>query len=96
MHAIEARGAAIAEEVLPITVELTSTIHERLRGVLVDARQGVTGRGRRVRGLSRRPSIPCPVVKILLPVMVERGSTIHERLRGYAHGFRRLTGMTGS
>jgi len=96
MHALEARDASGAGLVLPITVELASTIHERLRGVLVDARQGVTGRGRRVRGLSRRPSIACTDVNVLLPVMVERGSTTHERLRGYAHGFPRTRGMTGS
>jgi hypothetical protein len=28
----------------PVTAELSSTIHERLRGVLVNARLGVTGR----------------------------------------------------
>jgi len=29
----------------PVTAELSSTTRERLRGVLVDARLGVTGRG---------------------------------------------------
>jgi len=57
MRGMAALRASIVEWVLLVTVELASTIHERLRGVLLDARQGVTRRGRHVRGLSRRPSI---------------------------------------
>src|SRR5688572_6563877 len=40
----------------PVTAELCSATRERLRGVLVDARLGVTGRGCGAHGLSgRRP-----------------------------------------
>ncbi|HEX6120197.1 MAG TPA: hypothetical protein VFZ03_12190, partial [Dongiaceae bacterium] len=42
---------------LPVTVELISTIRERLRGKPVNACKGVTGRGQDARGLGRRPSI---------------------------------------
>jgi len=45
---------------------------------------GVTGKGRRARGLGRRPSIA-----EFIPRHGREGSTIHERLRGYTHGFHR-------
>lgn len=51
----------------PVTAELCSTTRERLRGVLVDARLGVTGMGCGAHGLSgRRPNW------FILPVTAER------------------------
>jgi hypothetical protein len=67
----------------PVTAELSSTTRERLRGVLVDARLGVTGKGYGAHGLSGRR----PQRELNLPAMIERGSTIRGRLRGHAPGF---------
>lgn len=52
----------------PVTAELGSATRERLRGVLVDARLGVTGRVRRPRA-ERAP----PQREFILPVTVEKG-----------------------
>src|SRR5688572_17557320 len=52
----------------PVTAELSSTTRERLRGILVDARLGVTGRVRRPRA-ERAPSQR----EIILPVTIEEG-----------------------
>lgn len=69
-----------AQPVLPVTVELVSTIRERLRGKPVNARKGVTGRGQDARGLGRRPSIRFfpdahsarrAAVQFILPVTLE-------------------------
>jgi len=67
----------------PVTAELSSTTRERLRGVLVDARLGVTGKGYGAHGLSGHR----PQREFNLPAMIERGSTIRGRLRGHAPGF---------
>jgi hypothetical protein len=40
-----AAGSTKSRIGFPVTAELSSTTRERLRGVLVDARLGVTGRG---------------------------------------------------
>ncbi|HET6621892.1 MAG TPA: hypothetical protein VFG64_18285 [Dongiaceae bacterium] len=69
-----------ARSILPVTVELVSTIRERLRGKPVNARKGVTGRGQDARGLGRRPSMlflpgayPArrAAVQLVLPVTLE-------------------------
>ena len=55
----------------PVTAELGSAIRERLRGVLVDARLGVTGKGYGAHGLSgRRPN-----ASSFSPSRSRRGST---------------------
>jgi hypothetical protein len=94
-----------AQPVLPVTVELVSTIRERLRGKPVNARKGVTGRGQDARGLGRRPSMlflpgaypgdarRCAVHS---PRHARRVTAIRERLRGYARGSLTGTGVTGS
>lgn len=55
----------------PVTAELCSTILERLRGVLVDARLGVTGKGYGAHGLSGRR----PIANSFSPSRSRRGST---------------------
>jgi len=62
------RPVARSLDWVPVTAELSSTTRERLRGVLVDARLGVTGRVRRPRA-ERAP----PQREIILPVTVEEG-----------------------
>jgi hypothetical protein len=64
----DAAGRTKSLDWFPVTVELCSTIRERLRGVLVNARLGVTGRVRRPRA-ERAP----PHRKLILPVTVEKG-----------------------
>ena len=55
----------------PVTAELSSATRERLRGVLVDARLGVTGKGYGAHGLSgRRPN-----ASSFSPSRSRRGST---------------------
>ncbi len=79
---LHASGRTRSLDWFPVTAELSSTTRERLRGVLVDARLGVTGRVWRLRA-GQAP----PHREFILPVMIERGSTIRERLRGLAPGF---------
>ena len=42
---LDAAGRTKSLDWFPVTAELSSTTRERLRGVLVDARLGVTGKG---------------------------------------------------
>lgn len=64
-------GRTKSPDWFPVTAELCSTIRERLRGVLVDARLGVTGKGYGAHGLSGRR----PIANSFSPSRSRRGST---------------------